>query len=645
MKREILVVDNDRMMLKFMDDLLSRKGYQVVTAEDGLMALDVLKHYTPDIIFVDLIMPNIEGKKLCQLIRANPKLKDVKVVILSAIAAEEDINLDEINASACIAKSPFNKMANDIFTIIEALELKNLKDLPKKALILKNGSPREITKELIAFKKHFEMILESMAEGIIETTSEGRIVYANQAALSLSGKPEEKLLGSNFITLFLGPDQERVKVLIEKLNEGPQKISDENPVILNRHQVTLTFLPLELQKRIIIVINNITERKRMEAQLLMAQKMEAIGTLAGGIAHDFNNLLMGIMGNASLLLLQTEKSHPHYQMLRAIENLAKSGARLTRQILSYARKGGYEVSLVNLNHIVEETSNIFGRTKKEIVIHQELTPDLFNIEADQGQIEQALLNLYVNAADAMPDGGDLYLKTKNVTHQEMKGKLYKPKPGNYVLLTITDTGVGMDEETLKRIFEPFFTTKELGKGTGLGLASVYGIIKGHGGYIDVESKKGEGTTFMIYLPAAKADYRKPEVKSKPVTEIPRSEKTILLVDDEEFILEVGKKMLESLGYKALTAKNGWEATEVYKQKQKDIDLIILDMVMPDVSGDKVFDLIRKINPKAKVLLSSGYPSNGEATQILNRDYNGFIQKPFSLNDLSLKIKEVLDEEG
>ena len=646
MKKKILVVDNHPVMLKFMNDLLSRKGHQVVTAKDGLSALDVLKTFTPDIIFVDLIMPNIEGKKLCQVIRANPELKNIQIVIISAVAAEEEINLTELGADACIAKGPFNKMTKNILTVIEELELKNLRALPGEILVLKNGNPREITKELIAVKKHFEMILESMSEGIIETTSEGRIVYANSAALSLSGEPEEKLLGSNFISLFLEPDHKRIKNLLKKLGSGPQQISEESPITLNGHQVTLDFLPLELESPIVvIIINDVTERKRMEAQLLMAQKMEAIGTLAGGIAHDFNNLLMGIMGNTSLLLLNTEKTHPHYEMLRSIERLVKSGARLTRQLLGYARKGRYEISPINLNQLVEETSETFGRTKKEITIHRELSPHLFTIEADQGQIEQVLLNLYVNAADAMPKGGGLYLKTMDITHKEMKGKLYKPKPGNYVLLTITDTGMGMDEETLKRIFEPFFTTKELGKGTGLGLASVYGIIKGHGGYIDVESKKGQGTTFMIYLPATKADYRKTSVKNETIAEIPRTKKTILLVDDEEFILKVSKEMLESIGYQVLTAKNGKEAVKVYQEKQGNIDMVILDMVMPDMSGGKVYDLIKKINPHIKVLLSSGYSIDGEATQILNRGCNGFIQKPFSLKDLSLKIKDILEEGG
>ncbi|MBW1614900.1 MAG: PAS domain S-box protein [Deltaproteobacteria bacterium] len=250
------------------------------------------------------------------------------------------------------------------------------------------------------------------------------------------------------------------------------------------------------------IYSDITERNMLEAQLAQAQRMEALGTLAGGIAHNFNNLLMGIQGNASLMLLETDPNHPNYQKLKTIEKSVQSGSRLTRQLLGYAREGKYEVKPISLNQLVKETADTFSMTKKEIRIHQELAQDLSGIKADQGQIEQALLNIYVNASDAMSGGGDLFLKTINVKHKDIKNKPFKPKPGNYVLLTIRDTGVGMDKHTMKRIFEPFFTTKGLAKGTGLGLASTYGIIKAHGGYIDVDSENGHGTTFSIYLPAS-----------------------------------------------------------------------------------------------------------------------------------------------
>jgi len=389
------------------------------------------------------------------------------------------------------------------------------------------------------------------------------------------------------------------------------------------------------------IYRDITEKKKLEAQLQYSQRMEAIGTLAGGIAHNFNNLLMGIQGNASLMLLETDSDHPNYERLNNIEKLIQSGSKLTSQLLGYARGGRYEVKPISFNQIVKETSDTFDITKKDITVHQELDKDLFGIIADQGQIEQVLLNIYVNAADAMPQGGDLFLKTVNVTHEDMKDKPYEPKPGNYALLTVRDTGVGMDKKTLDRIFDPFFTTKGLAKGTGLGLASVYGIIKAHGGYIDVDSKKGHGTTFYVYLPATKAEGIAQRAESESIVEILKGKETALLVDDEDMVLDVGQDLLKHLGYKVLIASGGKEALEIYEKNKEKIDIVILDMIMPVIGGGEAYDRMKEINPEVKVLLSSGYSINGQATEILRRGCDGFIQKPFTMKELSQSIREVL----
>jgi signal transduction histidine kinase len=314
--------------------------------------------------------------------------------------------------------------------------------------------------------------------------------------------------------------------------------------------------------------------------------MEGIGTLAGGIAHDFNNLLMGIQGHVSLMLMEMDPTHPDYERLNNIEQRVQSGARLTSHLLGYARKGKYEVKPVHLNKLVGETSDTFGRTKKEITIQRELAEHLCAIEADPGQIEQVLLNLFVNAADAMPGGGDLILKTMNVTHEDMKGKLYDPTPGNYAMLAVTDTGTGMDKETVDRIFDPFFTTKEMGRGTGLGLASAYGILKAHGGYIDVDSRKGQGTTFNIYLPASE---KRIQEAVRHTDQIIRGSETVLFVDDEEAIRQVGRELLETMGYRVLLANDGKEAVELYKKNPNNIDMVLLDMVMPNMGGGEAYE--------------------------------------------------------
>ncbi len=388
------------------------------------------------------------------------------------------------------------------------------------------------------------------------------------------------------------------------------------------------------------VFFDITRTKEMEARLQHAQKMESVGTLAGGVAHNFNNLLMGIIGYTSLMLDEIDEGHDNYTGLKNIEELVNSGSKLTRKLLGYAREGKYEIRSLNLNYLIKSTSDNVGITKQEIRVHLDLAEDLLAIKADQGQIEQALLDLYFNAADAMAEGGDLYLKTMNVTVKDMTDKLYKPKPGNWVLLTIRDTGAGMDKETMTRIFEPFFTTKRLAEGTGLGLTSVYDTIKGHGGYIDVSSEKDNGTTFSIYLPPAE---EKVKGEKEHLYELKKGNGIILFVDDEDMVLNVGEKMLIKMGYNVLSSNNGHEALNLYRENQGKIDMVILDMVMPDMGGGETYDRLKEINPDIKVLLSSGYSINGQATEILKRGCNSFIQKPVNMIDLSQKIREILDK--
>jgi PAS domain S-box-containing protein len=381
------------------------------------------------------------------------------------------------------------------------------------------------------------------------------------------------------------------------------------------------------------------EKKRLEAQLKQAQKMEAIGTLAGGIAHDFNNILMGIQGNTSLMLDEMDETSPDHELLKNIEILIRSGAKLTNQLLGYARKGKYEVAPVNLNHIAAETAYTFGRTRKEITIQLELSEDLYPLEADQGQMEQVLMNLFVNAADAMPGGGDLILETVNIRHEDIRKKLYDAKACDYVLLRVTDSGTGIDPETLERIFEPFFTTKEMGRGTGLGLACVYGIIKGHGGHIEVESDGKKGTTFSVYLPASEKSVQSIIWSDDQIFE---GSEVILLIDDEKMVLEVGTKILKKLGYMVFDAHGGREGVRILEEYKDRIDLVILDMVMPDMNGEETFARIREIRPDIKILLASGYSIDGEASRMVEKGCDAFIQKPFKVNDLSSTIRELLE---
>ncbi len=389
---------------------------------------------------------------------------------------------------------------------------------------------------------------------------------------------------------------------------------------------------------ILVILRDISDRKRLEEQLHLVQRMEAIGTLAGGIAHDFNNLMMGILGNISLMMCDLDAAGAHYRNLKNVELLVQSGTKLTAQLLGYARKGKYEPKAVDLNRVVRDTVETFGRTRKEVTINLDLSTERIVADVDRAQIEQVLFNLYINAADAMPRGGELCVQTTVVDHGELTGKPYSPKPGRYLRLQVTDSGIGMDPETQKRIFDPFFTTKEIGRGTGLGLASVYGIVKSHGGYIDVVSQQGRGSTFSIYLRVSD-DALVEAVENQP--EVKRGKGTVLLVDDEEMVADIGARMIEKMGYDVISTRKGAEALALYAEHKTRIDLVVLDLIMPGMGGGDTFDGLKKIDPAVKVLLSSGYCIDGQAREILNRGCRGFIQKPYNLEALSQKINEIL----
>ncbi|MBU4389262.1 MAG: response regulator [Proteobacteria bacterium] len=428
---------------------------------------------------------------------------------------------------------------------------------------------------------------------------------------------------------------------IEVINKKQGKGFSEKDLFLLSAIANQIGITLENIRLIGELDQSLQDLKEAQANIIRTEKLSAIGEMAGGIAHDFNNLLMGIQGNISLMQIDINSKHPFYERLDNIEKQIVRAASLTSHLLGYVREGRYEVRPIDLNQLIVEISSTFARTRKEIAIHKKLAKNLSAIEVDPGQIEQVLLNLFINAADAMSDRGDLVIETTNVTSEDMKEKLYDPKPGKYVKLCVTDTGIGMDKKTSERIFEPFFTTKEPGQGTGLGLSSSYGIIKGCGGYIDVESKKGKGATFRIYIPASEKEARKVGIAS---AEIIKGTGTIFLVDDEKVILEVNQELLEAMGYRVITASGGKEAVEVFSKNRDEIDMVLLDMIMPTMGGGEVFDIIKEINPKVKVLLSSGYSIDGRANEILSRGCDGFIQKPFGASELSIKIKEILGKE-
>ena len=494
-------------------------------------------------------------------------------------------------------------------------------------------------------ERKYRTLFEDSRDAIYITSRGGEFVHVNQSALDLFGYTRKKMVGLDVLKIYVDPDDRR---RFQEEIEEKGSVKNYEVKFCKKDGTEMDCLLTSTVRRAddgsILgyqgIIRDVTEGKRLETQLRQAQKMEAIGTLSGGIAHDFNNLLMGIQGRTSLMSLDIDHTHPNLEHLKGIEDLVKRGADLTQQLLGFARGGKYEVKPTDLNEFIQNSSEMFGRTKKEIRIHRKYQKKIWRVEVDRGQIEQVLLNLYVNAWQAMPRGGDLYLQTENITLDENYVKPYNRQPGRYVKISVTDTGAGIDEATQQRIFDPFFTTKEGDWGTGLGLASAYGIIKNHGGIINVYSKKGHGSTFNIYLPAAKAAVTEEESVVRE-EEIRRGSETILLVDDEQSIIDVAKELLSKLGYKVLLASGGEEALDIYKTNKDRIDMVILDMIMPGMGGGEVYDRMKGINPNVKVLLSSGYSIDGQATEILKRGCDGFIQKPFNLKQLSQSIRKIL----
>ena len=505
---------------------------------------------------------------------------------------------------------------------------------------------RHAEKALRESKEQYSTLVEDSLTGIYIDQG-GKIVFANKRFAEIYGYSRKELAGMKSWELVHPDDRALTDEIRTKRLKGEEAPAEYEARGLTKDGETIWILRrntrIEYNGRRAILgnISDITNRKRLEDQLHQAQKIEAIGTLAGGIAHDFNNVLMGIQGHTSLMLLHIDSNHPHFEYLRKIEDSVENAARLTRQLLGFARGGKYEVKPTNLNDIVQKSSEMFGRTKKEIRIHRKYQKGPWPVEVDRGQIEHALFNLYINAWQAMPSGGDLYIETGNVVLDKKYTRPFAVKPGNYVKVSVTDSGVGMDEATQQRIFDPFFTTKEMGRGTGLGLSSAYGIIKNHAGIINVYSEKGKGTTFNVYLPASEKEVRIEE--KKLADEILKGTETVLLVDDEDSILNVGKEMLKEMGYEVLVARSGKKAVEVYAKHKDQIDLVILDMIMPDMGGGEAYDRMKEDNSEVNVLLSSGYSIDGQASEILERGCNGFIQKPFNMKELSGKIREVLEK--
>jgi two-component system, cell cycle sensor histidine kinase and response regulator CckA len=499
---------------------------------------------------------------------------------------------------------------------------------------------KQMQKELSKATHFLDQLIESAPLGLTFINSQGLIIKANTQFYQEFGYKPEDVLHRHYSFLYASEDEHQ-QVLAEIKTKGE---------ILGRQVQLHHSLGQSVPARISIrklhdeeegvfgsvcLVSNISEEVSLRRQLEQAQKQEVIATLAGGLAHNFNNLLMVIMGLTTLVLSKITTDHPVYTDLVDIERQVRAGREITRKLLSFRRASDFKSRPLDLNNLLEASADMFGRTRPELVIHKELAPNLPAVEADPGQIQQVIMNLLINAWQAMPGGGEITLQTRAVNLTDWHDNNWEMEPGAYVCLSVTDTGVGMEEDTVSHLYKPFFTTKEPGQGSGLGLASAFRIMKNHRGAIQVRSKPGEGSTFTLFFPAS---------SSLPVDVAPEEKHivsgqgTILLVEDEPALRRVSRKLLEKLGYQVLEAATGEQALQVYAERTRDIDLVLLDLIMPGLNGLQTLERLQGLDPGVKVILCSGIADTEEENLP-----NGvsFMPKPFPLETLSQKVAAVL----
>jgi two-component system cell cycle sensor histidine kinase/response regulator CckA len=508
-------------------------------------------------------------------------------------------------------------------------------------------------KDLQRSEKNYRELVQSANSIIIRMDLKGELLFVNHFALNFFGFEKDELIGKNILgTLIpdLKPSRQMITSLLHNIIDQPEKYAfhENENIRSNGEKVWIAWANKLIRHEednaveLLSIGNDTTHQKHLEAQLRQAQKMEAVGTLTGGIAHDFNNILTTIMGHGELGRQMTETGRDNSEHLDQVVLAAERARDLVKQLMTFSRRSGVNLQPIDLNQVLHHSLKLLQHTiPKMINIQTHLSDSLLPIKADATQLEQVIINLVSNASHAMPEGGDLSFTTQMVQYNDRIDGNLELKSGSYALLGVTDTGHGMNRNTLEQIFDPFFTTKEIGMGTGLGLSTVYGIVKGHGGHITCYSEPGRGTVFNIYLPAVRQEDILPTVEKSSQSSAQGAGEVILLVDDEQSIRKLSADILKHSGYQTIAASCGEEALEIFNEDRDQIDLVILDLGMPGMGGHKCMKELLKLKPDLKVLIASGYSSQARIKSTLDDGAAGFIAKPYRSRELCDKVHALL----
>ncbi len=585
----------------------------------------------PDVILSDFAMPQLDAMQALGHFRER-RLEIPFILVSGTIGEERAVAAMREGATDYVPKDHLERLGP---VVIRALEESRLRRLSRA-----NGEQLKLQAAALA----------AAANGIVITDREGNIVWANAAVLAMSGYSLEELRGQNPRLFSSGKQDDAFyrdlwdTIRAGKIWKGELTNRRKNGSL---YEEEMTITPVQDDRgqvsHFIAIKQDVSQGKQLQAQLLQAQKMEAVGRLAGGVAHDFNNLLTVICGFSELLLAGLPPGDGDRELVSQIKQAGERAAGLTRQLLAFSRKQVLQPQVLNLNDAVAELKKMLGRLLGEdVVLTTAPGANLYPVRADPGQIQQVLINLAINARDAMPQGGQLAIATSNVTLNEAFIRNHpKAHAGPYVLLEVADTGCGMTPEVLAHLFEPFFTTKEVGKGTGLGLATVQGIIGQSGGHIDVDSHPGRGTVFRIYLPRADAPGECPPLRPSAAG-IHRGGETILLVEDDDGVRTLAGMILHSAGYTVLEARNGEEGLEVFKRHPDSVHLLLTDVVMPHMDGCQLAERLASRSPELRVICMSGYLDDALVRHGIQEKGLPFLHKPFGSAVLLEKVRDVLD---